>query len=68
MHIYLGGWVRYMIGAIERRELFLSSVMDEIEAIEDARPKTKQEIELKSQSNANTSGEEAFGPKQMTHC
>jgi hypothetical protein len=41
-----------MIGAIERWELFLSSVMDEIEAIEDARPKTKQEIELKSQSNA----------------
>jgi hypothetical protein len=31
--------------------------MDEIEAIEDVRPKTTQEIELKRQSNAKLAGQ-----------
>jgi hypothetical protein len=46
-----------MIGQLKGEKLFLSSVMDEIEAIEDVRPKTTQDIELKSQSNTKLAGQ-----------
>jgi hypothetical protein len=49
---HLGGWARHTAGILKKEKLRLSSIIDNLEALAEVRPLLPQEIELKSQSNA----------------
>jgi hypothetical protein len=49
---YLGGWAKHLARQLKKEKLFLSSSIDDLEAIAEVRPLTSQEIEHKSQYNA----------------
>ena len=53
---HLGGWARHMAGQLKKEKLRLSSIIDELEAFAEVRPLSTQEIELKTQSNAEMAG------------
>jgi hypothetical protein len=48
----LGGWARHTTGILKKEKLRLSSLIDNLKALAEVRPLLPQEIELKSQSNA----------------
>jgi hypothetical protein len=52
MRRYLGGWARQMAGHLKQEKLNLSSNIDDLEALAEVRPLTKQENDLKGQYNA----------------
>jgi mannosylglycoprotein endo-beta-mannosidase len=52
IHKHLGGWARHTTGILKKEKLRLSSIIDNLEALAEVRPLLPQEIELKSQSNA----------------
>jgi hypothetical protein len=49
---HLGGWARHTTDILKKEKLRLSSIIDNLEALVEVRPLLPQEIELKSQSNA----------------
>jgi hypothetical protein len=49
---HLGGWARHMAGILKKEKLRLSSIIDNLKALAEVCPLLPQEIELKSQSNA----------------
>jgi hypothetical protein len=49
---HLGGWARHTTGILKKEKLRLSSIIDNLKALAEVRPLLPQEIELKSQSNA----------------
>src|SRR3954469_12772435 len=49
---FLRGWARHTAGILKNEKLRLTSIIDDLEATAEVRPLTAQEIELKSQSNA----------------
>jgi hypothetical protein len=53
---YLSGWARHTTGILKKEKLRLSSIIDDLEALAEVRPLSVQEIELKSQSNAQIAG------------
>jgi hypothetical protein len=53
---YLSGWARHTTGILKKEKLLLSSIIDDLEALAEVRPLSVQEIELKSQSNAQIAG------------
>jgi hypothetical protein len=56
MRRYLGGWARQMAGQLKQEKLSLSSDIDDLEALVEVRPLTRQEIDLKSQYNTKLAG------------
>jgi hypothetical protein len=52
MRKHLSGWARHVAGILKKEKLRLSSTIDSLEALAEVRPLSAQEIELKSQSNA----------------
>jgi mannosylglycoprotein endo-beta-mannosidase len=56
LHKYLSGWARHTTGILKKEKLRLSSIIDDLEALAEVRPLSMQEIELKSQSNAQIAG------------
>jgi hypothetical protein len=52
MRKHLSGWDAHMAGILKRKKARLSSVIDDLEVLAEVRPLSPQEIELKSQSNA----------------
>jgi mannosylglycoprotein endo-beta-mannosidase len=53
---HLSGWARHVTGILKKEKLRLSSIIDDLEALVEVRPLSVQEIELKSQSNAQIAG------------
>jgi mannosylglycoprotein endo-beta-mannosidase len=53
---YLSGWAGHVSGILEKEKSRLSSIIDDLEALAELRPLSPQEIELKSQSNAQIAG------------
>jgi hypothetical protein len=49
---HLSGWTRHVTGILKKEKQRLSSTIDSLEALGEVRPLSAQEIELKSQSNA----------------
>ena len=49
---FLRGWARHTAGILKKEKLRLTSIIDVLEASEEVGPLTAQQIELKSQSNA----------------
>jgi mannosylglycoprotein endo-beta-mannosidase len=49
---HLCGWARHTTGILKKEKLRLSSIIDDLEAKAEVRPLSVQEIEQKSQSNA----------------
>jgi hypothetical protein len=49
---HLSGWARHVTGILKKEKQRLSSTIDSLEALAEVRPLSAQEIELKSQSNA----------------
>ena len=49
---YLRGWARHITGILKREKEHLCTIIDEIARATETRVLTQQEIELKSQSNA----------------
>jgi len=49
---HLSGWARHTSGILKKEKQRLSSTIDDLEALAENRLLTTQEIELKSQSNA----------------
>jgi hypothetical protein len=49
---YLSGWASQVSGILKKEKIRLSSIIDDLEALAEIRPISSQEIELKSQSNA----------------
>jgi hypothetical protein len=49
---HIGGWARHTAGILKKEKLRLSSIIDNLEVLAEVRPLLPQEIELKSQSNA----------------
>jgi hypothetical protein len=49
---HLSGWARHTTGLLKKENQRLSSIIDDLEAQAEVRPLSMQEIELKSQSNA----------------
>jgi hypothetical protein len=52
MRKHLSGWARHVTGILKKEKLRLSTTIDSLEALAEVRPLSAQEIELKSQSNA----------------
>jgi hypothetical protein len=50
---HLSGWVRHTTRLLNKEKVQLSSIIDELEALEEVHPLTASEIERKSQSNAD---------------
>jgi hypothetical protein len=53
---HLAGWASNVTGIFFKEKLRLSSIIDDLEALAEVRPLPAQEIELKSQSNAQLAG------------
>ena len=51
---FLGGWDRHTLGILKKEKLRLSSIIDDLEALAEIRPLSDLEIEIKSQSNAQS--------------
>jgi mannosylglycoprotein endo-beta-mannosidase len=49
---HLSGWARHVTNILKKEKLRLSSIIDSLEALAEVRSLSPQEIELKSQSNA----------------
>jgi mannosylglycoprotein endo-beta-mannosidase len=49
---HLSGWARHVSGVLKKEKLSLSSIIDDLEALDEVGPLSMQEIELKNQSNA----------------
>jgi hypothetical protein len=56
LHKHLSGWASHTAGILKKEKLRLSAIIDELEAFAEVRSLSPQEIELKSQSNAQTAG------------
>jgi hypothetical protein len=52
LHKHLSSWARHTTRLIKKEKLRLASIIDGLEAFAEVRPLSVQEIELKSQSNA----------------
>jgi hypothetical protein len=52
MRRHLSGWARHRAGILEKEKLRLSTIIDELESLAEVRLLSSDEIELKSQSNA----------------
>jgi hypothetical protein len=49
---HLGGWARHVAGFLKSEKLRLSTLIDDLEALAETRLLSAQEVELKSQYNA----------------
>jgi hypothetical protein len=49
---HLSGWARHVTGILKQQKQKLSTIIDELEALAEVCALSAQEIELKSQSNA----------------
>jgi hypothetical protein len=56
MRKHLSGWAGHVSGILKKKKSRLSSIIDNLEALSELRPLSLQEIELKSQSNAQIAG------------
>ena len=55
LRTHLVGWARHTSGLLKKEKERLSSIIDALEALAEVRLLSEQEIELKSQSNAQIS-------------
>jgi hypothetical protein len=56
MRKHLSGWASHVAGILKIEKLRLSSIIDDLEALDEVIPLSAQEIELKSQSNEHIAG------------
>jgi hypothetical protein len=56
MRKHLSGWAGHVSDILKKKKSRLSSIIDDLEALAELRPLSPQEIELKSQSNAQIAG------------